>query len=221
MAVRPRSDPVHEEPAWRAERDFHRLEAGGAPALGTARSSATLAPPRRLHGIGRPVRTVADWCGEGGALKPLWLRVCVGIRVSRRPVSMSRLGRFKSLFPLHLAVKAPGSPGVFVSVVSRGSSLFHFEPKDAFAGTFSVGPRRPPPRRLHHFATRSGIGPKAFMSRASPNAPSGRQRCAKVRSTASDERYLDPTFAKAGAREVREIVRLLSIVPFESPSVDG
>ncbi len=28
--------------------------------------------------------------------------------------------------------------------------------------------------------------------------------------------YLDPTFAKAGAREVREIVRLLSIVPFES-----
>jgi hypothetical protein len=35
-------------------------------------------------------------------MKPLWLMAVVGIRVSRRPVSVSRLSRFKSLFPLHL-----------------------------------------------------------------------------------------------------------------------
>src|SRR6266542_4148473 len=50
-------------------------------------------PPRRLHGIRRRVRTAADGCGEGGAVKPLWLRAFVGIRVSRRPVSMSRLSK--------------------------------------------------------------------------------------------------------------------------------
>ncbi len=51
------------------------------------------APPRRLHGIRRRARTVADKCGEGGALKQLGLRAIAGIRVSRRPVIVRGNGR--------------------------------------------------------------------------------------------------------------------------------
>src|SRR6266536_3242045 len=73
-------------------------------------------PPRRLHGIRRRARTAADRCGEGGALKPLWLRAVVGSRVSRAllAVSMSRLSRFKSLVPLHLT---HGSNPVFLNLI--------------------------------------------------------------------------------------------------------
>ncbi len=100
------------------------------------------------------MRTAADRCGEGGALKPLWLRAVVGIRVSRRPVSMSRLGRFKSLFPLHLAVKAPGPPGVFF-VPSPGVVPF----STSSGRTCSPGRfRLARDVRLHAASTESGDG---------------------------------------------------------------
>ncbi len=107
-------------------------------------------------GISRRARTAADGCGVGGRWKRLWLRAVVGIRVSRRPVSMSRRSRFKSLFPLHLFTQPPVLRGVSFPPVIEDGSLFRSTFKVAFAGRFS---HRCEPR-LHAASTGSREEPK-------------------------------------------------------------
>ena len=170
-------------------------------------------PPRRLHGIRRRARTAADRCGEGGALKPLWLRAVVGSRVSRAllAVSMSRLSRFKSLVPLHLthgSNPVSSEPHSVANVRPNLAGSAGASPRGE--GRVRQGDRRPPSRPSRHVPhgrrevrvprstwTVVGGGPSAALSTSSWTQHAPRVRGGGSR--AETEPVAQPR--SAGARE--------------------